>query len=354
MLITVGILAHNEAARITTTIASLFEQSVFSAPAEAERALRWHVVVVPNGCRDDTAAVAQRTLQSVAGPLAAQGVSFAVETIARPGKSNAWNEFIHRLAPAETDVFVMMDADIEFGHRETIANCVGKLLEDGKALVVVDQPLKDFMRKPHLSFVEKLSAQASKMSAGDAPGIAGSFYCARAATLRQVWMPLDISVEDGFLAAMVTSDFFRAAPDRDRIVRAANATHYFEGLSTIRGLINHEARLVIGTLLNCFLCWDALLFVTPADGAGAGPVIRDLNRSKPDWYARMMANEIAGRGAWVIPRGMVFRRFTRWREMPWPQRLKRLPFTLAAFAFDLVVFYVANRKLVSGRAVGYW
>lgn len=354
MLITVGILAHNEAGRIGATLRSLFDQTAFTSSTDAGRALQWQVVVVPNGCTDDTAAIAQRTLQDLTAPLAERGVSFRVESLERPGKSNAWNELIHRIAPVETDVFVMLDADIEFGHRETIANCIGRLLEEPSVLVVVDQPLKDFLRKPRLSFVEKLSAQASKMSAGDPPGIAGSFYCARAATLRQVWMPLDISVEDGFLAAMVSSDFFRGQPDRNRIVRAADASHYFEGLSTIRGLINHEARLVIGTLLNCFLCWDALLFVTPADGPGAGPVIRDLNKSKPDWYVKMMANEIAGRGWWVIPRGMVFRRFTRWRELPWPQRLKRLPFTVAAFAFDLIVFYVANRKLVSGRAVGYW
>jgi glycosyltransferase involved in cell wall biosynthesis len=354
MLITIGILAHNEADRIRTALESLFAQSVFSEPADAGDLLRWHVVVVPNGCTDDTAQIARKALQQATGMVAGREVSFLVESLDRPGKSNAWNELIHHIASPETDIFVLMDADIELGHKETIANCIKKLLDDASALVVVDQPLKDFTRKQKLSPTERLSAQASKMYDGDPPGISGQFYCARAATLRQVWMPLDISVEDGFLAAMVTSDFFRGEPDPYRIARAAEATHYFEGLSDIRALIKHEARLVIGTLLNCYLCWDTLLFVTPSNGDGAGPLIRDLNRSKPDWYAKMMANEIAARGRWVIPRDMVFRRFIHWRRLPWSQRLPRIPLTLAAFLFDLVVLYVANRKMVSGRAIGYW
>lgn len=355
MLITIGILARNEAGNIGETIRSLLSQSVFSThDSDAGAHDRWRIVVVANGCTDDTAQQANDALQAACGTSRAKTVDYEVVSLQRPGKSHAWNEFIHRIAPPETDVFILTDADIEFGHPGTIANSIKTLLSDPGALIVVDRPLKDFTRKANPNLLERFSIQASQSSEQEPPGIAGSFYCARSSTLRNIWMPIGLSVEDGFLAAMITSNFFQGEPDPSRIVRAPDATHYFKGLSNIREIVMHEVRLVIGSLLNCFLCWDALLFLTPANGAGAGPTIRDLNQSKPDWYPRMMANEIRARGYWVIPAAMVFRRWSSWWRQPWTQRVTRLPLTIAAFAFDLVVMGVANWRMVSGRAAGFW
>lgn len=354
MLITIGVLAHNEGGQIGTTLESLFSQSVFTEPTAKEAAYAWEIVVVPNGCTDDTEVVARNFLEAATKKIGSPRTGFRVVSLDRPGKSNAWNELIHHIAAADTSLFVLMDADIVFGNSRTISNCLHRLLTDTSAVVVVDQPIKVFDDQHGSAFTRRLSAMGSAINAGDPPGVCGQFYCARASTLRQIWMPVGLSVEDGFVAAMVTSDYFRGEPDPTRIVRAQDAAHYFEGLSSISGIIKHEVRLVIGTLLNCYLCWDSLLFTTPATGDGAGPTIRELNISKPGWYSRMMNNEIAARGRWVIPRSMVLRRFLSWRGYTWPRRLVRLPVTLAAFVFDLVVFYIANRKMVSGRAVGYW
>lgn len=354
MLISVGILAHNEAAVIGKTINSLFSQSVFNSVNSPLTAARWQIVVVPNGCSDDTHKCAESALAEAVGKRQTNNVSYKVHSLARPGKSNAWNEFIHVVSDPATDVFVMIDADIEFGHPDTIANSVIRLLKDDHARVVVDLPLKDFTRKSNPTFLERLSALASRINRESQSGIAGSFYCAKAQTLRSVWMPVDISVEDGFLAAMISTDCFRSSPDPSRIVRAENASHYFRGLTSIGEIIRHEVRLVIGTLLNCFLCWDTLLFLTAPKGEGAGSLIRALNEEKPDWYRRMMANQIAARGIWIIPAGMIFRRFSALRKCSWSLRLIRLPYCMIAFAFDLIVFWKANRLLVSGKAIGFW
>lgn len=351
MLITIGILAHNEAERIGQTIESLFSQSVFLEPSRIEAA-RWQIVVVPNGCTDRTAEHAKRALQAAVEHTPHPNVGFVIDILDRPGKSNAWNELIHRVADIDTDFFVMMDADIEFGHPDTIANSITTLLATPSALVVVDKPLKDFTRRSNLNVLERISLYVSRTS--NAQGIAGSFYCARAAALRSVWMPIGLSVEDGFLAAMIQTDNFRGAPDASRIVRAEDASHYFEGLSRVRSVIMHEVRLVIGTLLNCYLCWDALLFLTPSNGEGAGPVIRNLNDTEPNWYARMMANQIAARGLWIIPSAMLFRRWISWWSLPWSKKIVRLPLTVATFAFDLIVLTIANWKMVSGRSIGLW
>lgn len=354
MHITIGILAYNEETTIRRTLDSLFGQTVFAPGALRDGDHRWEVLVVPNGCTDRTADVARDALSQILGGRLQERVTGRVESLSQAGKSRAWNALVHRLARHDTDVFVMIDADIEFGHPQTIENSVSCLLKHPTARVVVDLPLKDFTRKERLSWVEAFSARMSRHAQEGTPGIAGSFYCARSQTLRDVWMPEGISVEDGFLAAMVSTNAFREAPRPECIVRAPDATHYFEGLTDLRSIVNHEVRLVIGTALNCYLCWDALLFLTPPSGAGAGETIRQLNVQRPEWYREMMTNCIRNRGWWVLPRGMLFRRFEGWRDMGWGRRIRRLPLGLASFAFDCVALTLANARLRAGRGIGYW
>jgi glycosyltransferase involved in cell wall biosynthesis len=338
---------------IGRTVESLFAQSVFAPGPRPLTQAQWEIVVVPNGCKDDTHARAEAALRSAAAGR--EAVQWRVVSLERAGKSHAWNKLVHEIAAVDTDVFVMVDADIEFGHVETIANCVQRLLDDERAWTVVDMPLKHFHRKPDPTLIERLSLRTSKTRLDDeAPGIAGSFYVMRAARMRSIWMPIDLSVEDGFLHAMVITDGFRQPPDYSRVVRAADASHYYEGLTKWRDIVNHEVRLMIGTVLNAYLCWDVLLFMTPHDGPGAGEIIRRLNAQDPTWYRRMMANQIEIRGFLAIRRNYFWRRLPGWWALPPARRLVRMPLTFAVSAFEAFVLLRANRKLVSGQAVGYW
>jgi glycosyltransferase involved in cell wall biosynthesis len=348
--VTVGILAYNESAVIARTVASLFAQSVFRGRSTD---VQWEVLVVPNGCNDDTHARAEQALQAACAGRS--GVNWRVVSLDRAGKSHAWNKLVHEIAAPDTDAFVMIDADIEFGHSDTLFNCLQRLRTDLRARAVVDLPLKHFHRKSRRTLLERLSLRASKERVDDAlPGIAGSFYVMEAQRMRTIWMPIDLSVEDGFLYAMVITDNFRSAPDPTRVVRAADASHYYEGLTRVRDIVRHEVRLAVGTVLNAYLCWDVLLFMTPRNGPGAGELIRRLNAQDPTWYRRMMANQIEIRGRWAIRLRYMWQRLPGWWALPLPQRVTKLPTTLAWTAFDAVVMWRANRKLVSGQAVGYW
>jgi glycosyltransferase involved in cell wall biosynthesis len=350
--VTIGILAYNESAMIARTIASLFEQSVFGRGGAALPDVQWEVVVVPNGCKDDTHQRAEQALQAA---CANSGVHWRVVSLERAGKSHAWNKLVHEIAAPHTDAFLMIDADIEFGHPDTIANSVQRLRTDEHAWAVVDLPLKDFHRKSHNTWLEKLSMRtSSKRLAESAPGLSGQFYVMTAARMRSIWMPIDLSVEDGFLHAMVITDGFRQEPDYSRIVRAENASHYYEGLTRVRDIIDHEVRLAIGTVLNNYLCWDVLLFMTLRDGPGAGDVVRQLNAQDPNWYRRMMANQIEIRGLWAIRTNRLWHRLSKWWRLPLAGKVVNTPAMLALSAFDARVLWLANRKLVSGRAIGYW
>lgn len=351
--VTVGILAYQEADTIARTIRSLADQSVFDPRGSALPNCEWEVVVVPNGCRDATQARAEEALASAAS--ARPALRWRVVPLERAGKSNAWNELVHAIAAPHTDVFVMMDADIEFGHPDTIRNCVRRLLDDDDAWAVVDLPLKDFHRKAHPTRLERMSMRVSaRRIANEAPGISGQFYVVRAPRLRDVWMPMDLSVEDGFLYAMIVTNGFRQPPDASRVVRAADATHYFEGLTSLGAVVGHEVRILIGTVLNAYLCWDVLLFMTQRDGPGAGQLVRALNEQDPTWYRRMMNNQIAIRGPRPIRADRLWHRLRAWRRLPLMRRAVSLPSTIALSLFDALVQHRANRKLASGHGVGHW
>lgn len=358
MLISIGILAHNEEHSVVGTIDSLLSQSVFGSDTLV--GAQWEVVVVANGCTDRTHETAEHALSAVAANRSLQpNLRFRVHSLARAGKSNAWNELIHNIMDPATAIVVMIDADIEFGDVKTIENAIACLLENDEAKVVVDLPLNDLTRKKNPNFIERVLARASWMKfENQPPGVAGSFYCARASTLREIWMPIGLPGEDGFLAAMIMTDCFRSPPVRSRVIRAQNASHYYEGLSTLSRVLQHEIRLAIGTALNIYLCWYTLVFLTAPTGPGAGELIRALNEEAPTWYEKMMASEVARRGFWVLPRGMlrgcVTNRFRGWRQRAFLNKVAEVPLRAGAIVLDFVVLWLSNRKLRNNVGVGYW
>jgi glycosyltransferase involved in cell wall biosynthesis len=354
MLISIGILAWNEADVIEKTLASLFEQSALRGPVGDVADAKWEVVVVPNGCTDDTAARAERALARLVAATGRNDIAWAVHEVAEAGKSNAWNRFVHDFSSPEAELIVMIDADIEFGEVETIANSVTALLGNPHAVVAVDQPLKDAVRKRRKTLLERFTVAASHAAGGGAPAIAGSFYCARASSLRQIWMPAGLAGEDGFLRAMIVTDCFRKPADDSRIIRAPHASHFFETLTSPGAIFRHEVRLTIGTALNCYLTWDLLLFATDPEGPGAGVLIRNRMARDPRWYPTLIDNAIRNHGWWVLPRGMLFRRFSGARRNQGVGRLKWFAIAVAGFLLDLPVFLAANRKLKKGKAIGYW
>jgi len=180
------------------------------------------------------------------------------------------------------------------------------------------------------------------------------FYCGWAAPLRDIWMPAGLSVEDGFLYGMILTDCFRKPIDQRKVTLAPNASYYYRTLTSPRAIFRHELRLVIGTTTNCYLMWDLLLFATDPDGPGAGVMIRNLMANDPNWYPALVRNAIRNHGWWVLPRGMLFRRFSKLRpHFSWIS-VRRLAIAVIGFLFDLPVFLVANSKLKRTDVIGYW
>jgi len=353
MIVSIGMLAWNEEAGIAETIRSLFRQTVFLSK-NASLVECWELQVVPNGCSDGTVRVAQEAIAECQAALNITNIQSSVIELKEAGKSNAWNHFIHNLSRKDADFILMVDSDIEFDHPDTILNTIKELDGNPSAYVVVDLPLKDIVKKQKKSLIERISLSASDERFKGPVGIAGSFYCARSEILRAIWMPAGLPGEDGFLKAMIVTDLFRSEVDMCRLVRAQNASHFYEAESTILGIFRHELRLVIGTALNCYFTWDFLKFATDPKGPGAGILIRDCLEENPNWYKDYITNEIRNRGFWVLPRGMLFRRFSALSRSNALQRISKFPFALVAFVFDVLVFMAANRRLKRGEGIGFW
>lgn len=350
--VTIGVLAYNEERNIERTLSSLLGQSCFIGLVNKHIEISWNILIVPNGCSDNTAKIATSFLQSAIKSLS--NMDYQVHSIPESGKSNAWNVLVHDLISVESDVTIMMDADIEFADEFVVEKCIIELQSNHKVHVVTDTPVKIFKNLGPLSVFGLISKRLSRAYPPSSVDICGQFYCARTEMLKKITMPRGLPVEDGFLAFMVIRRAFTTSSDHSLVKVLEGANHYFDGLDSIDKLFKHEVRLVIGTTLNCYLCWDVLNYFIAPNGDGAGKLINDLNQTKPNWFIEYVSNQVKIRGFWVLPHSMLFRRLDMLKSKTLFKSLIYLPVVIPVFIFDLMVQFSANRKLKQGKSVGYW
>lgn len=353
VVVSIGILAHNEAASIERTLLSLLEQDLFSEGSGQMEVCE--LIVVPNGCTDDTAEIARSVLAEAECDL----LKWDVKEVEEPGKSNAWNLYVHEFSRRDADVLFLMDADIWFESTETLRRMLETLAGTRDAGAVSDKPVMHIAVAESRTLWNRVHLWASRHHA-DRPAavadICGQLYCGRPSALRGIWMPKGLPVEDGFVRAMIATDMFRSPVDTNRVVRAEGAWHVFEEYTEPLALFRHMVRLCVGTALNCYLCWDFLLFAVDPQGPGAGHLIRARLADDPEWYAKLMHNTIRNHGLWVLPRGVLFGAFSPLARQRSPLRMMRgLPRCLVRFLAALPVLVVANWKLRGKtHGIGYW
>jgi len=350
--ISIGILAYNESISISTTLESLLQQSLFN---DSQYCKFIELVIVPNGCTDQTAEISRNTLATlVKQRVQPPAIRWQVCEVAQPGKSNAWNLYVHEFSDPAADYLFLMDADIQLLEPDTLRNMIDCLETATERWISVDNPVKDVSIKKNKSLMEKLSVQMSKESLrdDDDPYICGQLYCGRAAKLRQVWMPPGLPVEDGFLRAMVCTDLFRSKEGIRAVKRAPNASHSFEAYISIPSLLRHEKRLVVGSTINA--CLFGYLWANCNEQQDAGSLIKRNNEQNPLWLHELIQQLRQENGWWLIPSSYLFRRFENLQRFPGLKAVRRFPLALIAFLVDLLVFFQANREIHKGNGLGYW
>src|SRR5580765_8582754 len=299
MLVSVGILAHNEEHDIGTLIADLAKQNLLS-----NKRLSIDLHVVANGCTDDTIGASKAALDEQ--PFKQENITIFIHELAQAGKSNAWNEFVHTLASPKTDFAFLLDADIRIPESTTLQLVLDRLVSSKTAYVAVDESVKDLSEKAQKTITERIILAASGTGHNTRSAIAGALYCVRFDVLKNIWMPIGLPGEDGFLRAMILTSNFTKDENLDRLVFVEGARHIFESESTISGVFRHNVRLAIGTAINI------LLFEHIRDSENirknAAKYIQDRNATDPDWVNELIRAEIRRGKYFLLNKDFILKR----------------------------------------------
>jgi glycosyltransferase involved in cell wall biosynthesis len=357
MKISIGILAHNESALISIMLDSLFQQSLLQKPNSNIEIIE--ILVIPNGCTDNTAEVATNTLQELSNkyPISSK-VQWQIKDLKQPGKSNAWNVYIHQLSAPDADYIFLMDSDIELLETTTLSSMIDILEQNSDAWVSVDRPVKDITLKLQPNLLERLSILASKLSGvgNNVPGkpawICGQLYCARGRILRQIWLPIDVINDDSFVYTNVVTDCLRSEENPHRVILADSASHKFEAYTNLSRLFNHEKWLIMGSTINDLIYQD--LRSQKNSQQNLSSLIKQRNQEDGAWLSQLLQKQIQQQGWWLIPRFFLTRRFSSLFNKPLPKAILFFPLALMAFGVDLWLSLQANLQLHQGKGLGYW
>jgi len=343
-MISIGILAWNEERSIATTLQGIFDQSLLKTKSTGNRKIE--IIIVANGCTDQTAQIAQTALdQDTSG---SEEISGQVVELTESGKINAWNAFSH----PDTEIFILVDADIKFLHENTLQNMTDLLLNKPEIAVATDHPVKHIELQENYSLRDRISLAVSRMTKA-APGqLTGQLYAARACALRQAVLPKGLIVEDGFLKQFLCTTAFTQPLNNDLIQCAPNAAHVFEAYLSIGDILPNQRRQAVGHTLNRLL-QNSLLQKTKS-GQSAEDFLKEQHQSNPQWFIREIEEYITYGGWWVVFPGALTFRWKRFMRMPGIKKIPYFPVVCVAWCIDIISSIWANQTLKSGAFMNVW
>jgi glycosyltransferase involved in cell wall biosynthesis len=351
--LSIGIMAWNEEDVIRATLESLFRQSVFEKLGARRR--RCEIFCIANGCTDRTVEVAREVFARITGehPHAEMFTARVVE-IEEPGRSNAWNRFVHDFSAPEAKFICLMDADILFHERDTLLSLVETLEVDDHAWVSTGRHYKDIYFKKHKTLRDRISLATSAMTGTIAGGFSGQLYCLRSTVVRNIRLPRDLAAnDDGFLKAVICTDFLTAESDTTRIIQAPDAAIVYEAYVSLGEIMNNQKRQMIGqTTVHVLIEYLKSL---PVDArARLADTIKANERRDPRWFMKLNEQHIQEtRFFWQLFPGILTFRFKRLLKLPGLKKLTHAPAALVGFVVTLISCWRAFRYLKSDVSP-YW
>jgi len=350
--ISIGILAYNEALSISQTLHSLFEQSLFNrADTDIE------ILVVANGCTDDTSVIACSTLEQLVKPIIQPHISWNICEIKEAGLANAWNNYVHDLSSPQSNYLIVMSADIQFLDLQTLESLVQTLEAHAEAWVSVDRRIKDIALKEKKTLAEKISTLVSEMSGSkqveeEAAWISGQLYCARSKILRKIQMPTTLPTDDAFLYTMIVTDSLKDSIQPKRVILAKSASHVFEAYTQVSRLFRHEKWLIFGQTVNELLYADLLAHSKQEEDVSL--LIRQRNEQDPFWLNKLVQTAIKTKGWWLIPKFILTRRFQSLAYKPFLKSILLFPLVMVAFIVDLFLSFQVNLEMQNRGGFNNW
>ena len=353
-LVSIAFFAWNEERAIPTLLKSLFQQSIF---ADLERrGSKAEIVCVLNGCTDRSAEIADQifAMRQREHPQRA-AVRGRVENISQRGKFNAWNQYVHTISARSARYLFMMDADIVIHPPDTLRNMLLTLEQDSEAAVAVDVPCKDVSFKKGKSLSDHLSVNMARMTAAAEGQLCGQLYCIRAEIARKIYLPRDLpACEDGFIKALVCTDFLEHEVWPHRIKVAPHAAHTFEAYTSPKDIFKNQKRQAIGQTAVHILVDNYLASLPAATRADLPGLLRAADANDPSWLKRLLAEHLlrAKYPSRLYP-DLLTQRFKQLANLSPVKRLLCLPAALASATVTLLAAFAAWKNLKKG-AIAYW
>ena len=350
--ISIAVRAWNEEAVIRRTLESLFNQSLFKELSG--RGEYCEILCIPNGCTDRTAEIASTVFTEQTHAHAFADVfACRVHDTTEAGRNHTWNSFVHRLAHPEAEFLFLMDSDILFDRPETLFNMYRTLLQNPQADVAGDLPTKDVSLKPQKSWRDRISLAISDMNRASQGQMTGQLYCIRSEIARRIYLPRELGIDDGFIKAIICTDFFSKDLKPGRIVTAVDASHVYEAYTSTGELLKNQKRQMIGQTIVHVLV-EHLKTLPTSEKTNLANTLRHKEESCPDWVARLVAAHLLrARFFWrIFPGAMTFR-FKRWARLQGLKRLTCFPATVAGFALTMITCAQAWRHFKRGQ-MHFW
>ena len=345
MFISIGILAHNEENHVGAVIDDLARQTIFKS---MDTQINIHVVA--NGCKDNTASVSKSALETWIIP--SSRVNRHVHNLSKPGKANAWNEFVHNFTDKNSDYVFLLDADIRLPDEDTLASTLEGLIANPSAWIAVDEPIKDVSLKEKKSLLEKFILSFSRTTHNVSTAVCGQFYCVRYTVVQRIWMPTGIIGEDGFLRAMILTDCFKTSENTARLICVPGARHVFETRRNLRDIFHHQIRLAIGSGVNVLLFAHLRQQLEKLESIESYIKLRNCN--DPAWLNSLIAERMKRGQYFVMYSAFLLRRPKYFLSLPVSDKLLKFPVYLAGTVVDIIVYLLANRLMRRGAAEGFW
>src|SRR6056297_1544089 len=163
----IGVLAHNEANVIGNLLEDVSRQSILQSGFVGLEVL---ICVVPNGCTDATSDTSRRVLNGLNLP---GHVTWQVVDVDQPSKTNAWNVFVHQIAPDDADYLLFLDADISLPQIDIMERSIATLETHPETWIASDVSRDVFPENSGPSFMKIVSPMVAGTVSGGGHSICG-------------------------------------------------------------------------------------------------------------------------------------------------------------------------------------
>lgn len=341
--VSVGIFAHDEAENIPTILKTLNAQNIFRNPEFDVK-----VYLLANGCSDQTVSIATEFLLSKK-----HSYDLNVIDLERGGKSRTWNFFVHNVVKEESDYVMFMDADIILDDRSTLDSLATFMERRLDITGSSSLPRKNISSEKKPNIIQKMIAAGGGTSGHNLKtAICGQLYVLRTKAAKNLYLPIDLPVEDGFVRHAIITSNFSEVVNESLIDQSADVSHLYESEKTVAGLIRHQVRIVVGSAINAAL-FAMLVDLRKKSGPAEISRVLKLASTEDQWLRTFLKAALPSSKYGWVPLPWLYSR-TRAFVLRGPYGPKRTFVALMGLGLDFVVYIIAQYKMARGVGAGFW